>query len=182
MGGRENPASSTRGCSGTPGRGRWEKLWLNFFFSLKFSPSKLLYLLGFSMCKRWATHTQRAKQVNSPLDVHRRVGNKPPRQGVRYSSVRSVGSCSLKYGAPILPWNEETAGIASRNHSILAKLGRNGPFPVWTSNLGITPGCREQGMEIRVCPGDKFPVGCDPISQLIPVLPPLIRPQKTLGR
>lgn len=125
MGGRENPASSTRGCSGTPGRGRWEKLWLNFFFSLKFSPSKLLYLLGFSMCKRWATHTQRAKQVNSPLDVHRRVGNKPPRQGVRYSSVRSVGSCSLKYGTPIFPWKGGTAGITQS----LLKIREEWSFP-----------------------------------------------------
>lgn len=82
------------------------------------------------------------------------------------------------------PLERGHAGIASRNLSILANLGRNGPFPAWTSNLGISPGRGERGWSSERAQGmnSLWDVILFPSSlQLNVALPPLIRPQKTLG-
>lgn len=52
----------TRGCSGTPGRGRWEKLWLIFS---EVSPAMSYIYLAFP-CANPGPHT---KAANSPLDA-----------------------------------------------------------------------------------------------------------------
>lgn len=54
--------ASTRGCSGTPGRGRWEKLWLIFS---EVSPAMSYIYLAFP-CANPGPHT---KAANSPLDA-----------------------------------------------------------------------------------------------------------------
>lgn len=84
--------ASTRGCSGTPGRGRWEKLWLIFS---EVSPAMSYIYLAFP-CANPGPHT---KAANSPLDAQESC-KQTSQAGGEYSSVRSAGSWSLKHVAP----------------------------------------------------------------------------------
>lgn len=88
------------------------------------------------MCKRKG-RTRQSSSFSSGCTGELET-NLPGRGGIQLREVCG----ELQHKTRSSPWN---AGIASRNHSILAKLGRNGPFPAWTSNPGITPGRGELG-------------------------------------
>lgn len=153
-------------------------------FPLKFPQQSHLFTRLFHVQTQGHTHQ---KQLIL-LWMHRRVGNKPPRQGGGSSSMKSAGSCSLKRGAPT-PRNRGTQELPAGISQSLPLSGGNGPFLGWTEQ-DIKPWHRPwpwgAGMELRACPGDESPRDgiFSPGSFQLNVAssPPLIRPQKTLGR